>query len=69
MNVVRMLRTRKTFIIAIHDMILHFNISAKILFLTSVNLQHDPKVNVAITQMRKTFPRTNIETNFISQIM
>ena len=36
-------------------------------FLTSVSLQHDPKVSDVITLVKKTFLRTSIVRNFISR--
>ena len=36
-------------------------------FLTSVSLQHEPKVSDVITLVKKTFFRTSIVRNFISR--
>ena len=47
--------------------IVHYATSAMKRFLTSVNLQHEPKASDVITLVYKTFFRTSIVRNFISR--
>ena len=45
----------------------HYDTSAMKRFLTSVNLQHEPKASDVITLVKKTFFRTSIVRNFVSR--
>ena len=51
------------------EKIVHYDTSAMKRFLTSVNLQHEPKASDVITLVKKTFFRTSIVRNFISRVV